>query len=246
MTRTVVTGAGFIGKRLLEKLGARHIAHQDIHSSTYQDYDKLFFLSTYGNMAHHRDHEMMLRANVEDLTFILSNFFKGWLCYASSSSVTLPVQTSYSRFKRAGEEIALGYPDIQACVVRPYSVVGIGEQKQHLIPTLIRSCMEGVPMDFDASPVHDFIDIEDVVNGLIALADDKATGVHEFGSGVPTSNQHIRELVEQACGKKANIQSHLQMRAYDNREWYCKNPSPYFKHTKSVWQSISEMVKACA
>lgn len=240
---TTVTGSsGFIGSHLMKKIDAVGLGHEDIPYANTPTFDRLFFLSTYGNMAHHTDHGMMIRANIEDLIRILKGF-GGWICFMSSSSVLLPVQTPYSRTKLAAEHLLQSLPELKSCIVRPYSVTGVGEQKEHLIPTLIRSCMEGVPMDFDASPVHDFVDVEDVVNGLIRLADEQSTGIHEFGSGWSHSNQDVLELVETACGKKANIQSHRRMREYDNQDWCCKIPSPLFKHPKTFYQSIEEMVE---
>ncbi len=246
MTNLVTGSRGYIGSHLMRRLnGASALYHDDIvHGNSYNA-DRLFFLSTYGNMAHHKDERMMLKANVQDLLSVLA-YFTGWCGFMSSSSVMLPVQTSYSRYKKASEEILIamcGY-NMASCIVRPYSVTGVGEQKEHLIPTLIRSCMEGTPMDFDASPVHDFVDVEDVVDGLIALSEIQATGIHEFGRGMPYSNDDVKELVEEATGKKANIQSHMTLRSYDNPNWYCKNPSPFFMPLKSLENSIEEMVEA--
>jgi nucleoside-diphosphate-sugar epimerase len=245
MIKTIVTGStGFIGNHLIKRLpDAESVKHDDIVLSDFSRFDRIFFLSTYGNMSHHDKYKQIVLANVTQMLSALIRF-KGWVCYMSSSSVMLPVQTPYSRTKRAAEEILQALPELKSCIVRPFSITGVNEQKEHLIPTLIRSCMEGTPMDFDASPVHDFVDVSDVVDGLIALADAKATGIHEFGRGMPISNHDIREMVEQICDKKANIQSHIMMRPYDNTEWYCKNPSQFFTHTKPIYQSITEMVEA--
>lgn len=243
MTTGITGSSGFIGCNLFRRVDAKPIKHHDI--AIYRRYgcDRLFFLSTYGNMAHHHDYQEMLNANVADLFYILSTF-RGWMCYMSSSSVTLPVQTPYSRFKRAGEEIVLGFPEIEPCVVRPYSVTGVGEQGEHLIPTLIRSCMEGEEMPFDPMPTHDFVDVDDVVYGLIELAKERVVGIHEFGNGIPYSNQAVLELVEQATGKKANVKHATSLRSYDNTAWYCRNPSKLFNPKKTLVQSISEMVEA--
>lgn len=241
----IVTGSsGFIGSHLIRKLGTSiGVKHHAIRVSHFGDYGQVFFLSTYGNMSHHNDYKEMLKANVHDVLSVLRSF-RGWFCYMSSSSVTLQVQTPYSRFKRAGEEIVLGFPEIEPCVVRPYSVIGVGEQKEHLIPTLIRSCMEGFPMDLDASPVHDFVDVEDVANCLLELGNNKATGIFELGRGTAYSNYQVLQIVQRMCGKKANIQSSRRMRAYDNEDWFCKTPTPYLHITKSLEDSIYQMVEA--
>jgi nucleoside-diphosphate-sugar epimerase len=243
MIKNLITGAtGFIGLHLLKKLKWANVLHHEdiIHGNSY-DADRLFFLSTYGNMAHHNNHPMMINANVMNVLSIL-NGFRGWICYMSSSSVTLQVQTPYSRSKRAAEEILQALPGLKSCIVRPYSVTGVGEQKAHLIPTLIRSCMEGEEMPFDPYPVHDFIDVEDVVDALVEFSEHGHTGIFELGNGIPYTNQAVKELVEEVTSRKANIVSTPRLRPYDSSAWYCKKPS--IKGKKSLIQSITEMVDA--
>jgi len=244
MTETIVTGAsGFIGSHLMKRLpNAKPLCHHEIGLGGLNTADKLFFLSTYGNMAHHSVRGMMVQANVVDLIHVIKIGFKGWLCYMSSSSVTLPVQTPYSRTKRAAEEILQALPELKSCIVRPYSVTGVGEQKEHLIPTLIRSCMEGEEIPFDPNPVHDFVDVEDVVKVLIELSDSQATGIIEIGRSVTHTNDEVRKLVERETGRKANIKERIGLRSYDNAKWRCKEPS--FYRMKTLNQSITEMVEA--
>jgi nucleoside-diphosphate-sugar epimerase len=243
MTKTCVTGSrGFIGNYLIKRLDNPNCPpYPIIPTISRWNYDKIFFLSTYGNMAHHTDHPLMLKANVCDLLYILKGF-TGWLCYMSSSSVILPVQTPYSCTKRVAENILEALPELKSCIVRPYSVTGVGEQKEHLIPTLIRSCMEGEEMPFDPFPVHDFIDVEDVVDELIKLADEGATGIYEFGHGRPVTNQEVKGIVERTCGKQANIKLTRHIRPYDSSAWFCMRP--HSKPKKSLKTSIEEMVEA--
>jgi len=237
----VVTGSsGFIGKNLMKKIEAKGLKHEDIVYRHSYNCDRIFFLSTYGNMASHTDASMMIQANVVDPLSML-NGFKGWFCYISTSSVALPVQTSYSRTKRACEEI-LRSTDIAYCIVRPYSVTGVGEQKEHLIPTLIRSCMTGEPMELVLEAVHDFIDVEDVTDALVRFSDTRAIGVFELGTGVRTSNGFAWKMVEDITGKKANVRIVKEMRAYDNIHWYCK--IPFWKCKFTLRDSIERMVQA--
>lgn len=243
MIENIVTGGhGFIGSRLCKKLKeCKRIHHWEIGDTKLCG--NFFFLSTYGNMADHKDNYMMVKANVMDLIKAVARPH-GYFVFMSSSSVTLPVQTTYSRTKRAAEEILLALPGIKSAIVRPYSVTGVGEQKQHLIPKLIHSCMSGERMDFVPFPVHDFVDVEDVADGLIALADQKATGVFEFGNGCAYRNDAVRIMVEEACGNRANLNYVKTMRVYDNQDWYCKMENPLWEPKKDLAQSISEMVEA--
>ena len=192
-------------------------------------------------MVHHTDYREMVRANVENVIYISSQS-KGWFCYMSSSSVNLQVQTPYSRTKRAAEEILQALPELKSCIVRPYSVTGVGEQKEHLIPTLIRSCIEGEEMPFDPYPVHDFIDVEDVVDALVEFGEHGHTGIFELGNGIPYTNQAVKEIVEEVTGKKAVVRDCGRIRKYDSSAWYCQKPS--IKGKKTLIQSIQEMVSA--
>ncbi len=244
MVDTIVTGAsGFIGRHLMEKLDGKPLGHEEIVPGHSYDSRNLFFLSTYGNMAHHSNYRMMVEANVLNVITVI-NRFKGWICYMSSSSVNLPVQTPYSRTKRAAEEILQSLLELKSCIVRPYSVTGVGEQKEHLIPTLIRSCMEGEPMDFVPDATHDFVDVEDVVSGLLILSKIEARGIYEFGNRVAVTNDKVKQLVEEITGKKANIRQYCgQLRDYDDQNWCCQIPNDYWQPTKSLRQSITQMVE---
>lgn len=245
------TGAsGFLGKHLISKLGGETVTvpHGDIYDHAFEDCQNFFYLSSYGNMAGHDDMIEILEANIAQvgrvITGILEKSFKcDHFIYVSSSSVLLPVQTPYSRAKRAAEEMILA-SGISATIVRPFSVTGVGEQPQHLIPTLIRSCMEGEVIPFVAWPVHDFVDVSDVCDGLLLAAERKETGIVELGSGDGFTNACIKEFVQEACGKPAKLDYAFFERPYDGTNWKCTNPMPGWKPEKWIMQSIQEMVEA--
>lgn len=246
----ITGGGGFIGSRLKAELircGQVHaIPHKLIGVYRLEPYDRFFFLSTYGNMAQHKDIDQIFQANILDFCHVLHEtrergFNPSLFLFVSSSSVTLPTQTAYSSTKKAAEQILEASP-IPTCIVRPYSVIGVGEQKEHLIPTLIRSCMEGEEMPFVPDATHDFIDVEDVVKEIVMLADKGMTGVHELGTGEAVSNQTVKEIVEDVCGKKANIRIVETLRMYDNKDWCCKHPAFGWMPKKTLRQSVQEMV----
>lgn len=242
---------GFLGKHLIERLEGKTISipHRQILHFKIEPFRRFFFLSTYGNMAGQESIARILRGNVIDCGMVIedvihSGFSPESFIFVSSSSVGLSVQTAYSRAKRSTEEMLQG-TSLPFCIVRPYSVTGLHEQKQHLIPTLIRSCMEGEEMELVPDATHDFIDVHDVVNGLVMLADQKAVGIFELGSGLAWTNLEVCEIVEEICGCKANIKLVKSMRSYDNSKWYCRNfeAGKYgWAPTKTLAHSIQEMV----
>lgn len=250
-----VTGStGFLGTHLMKRLGfATPILHDHISKTKLEPFNRFFFLSTYGNMSDHVDVEKIVKANIIDLFRMLDQSvkhrFKSFV-YISTSSVKLHVQTTYSRTKKAAEEILLAYKEmyhLPICIIRPMSITGVGEQEKHLIPTLIRSCMTGETMNFVKEPRHDYIDVEDVVEGIINLSENSTGGIFELGNGKSYSNQEVLEIVEKVTGKKANVNVVQSMRTYDNTDWVSKNfrsRSYGWLPKKTLEQSITEMVKA--
>lgn len=246
--------SGFLGKHLLKALKGKDVVcipHDKIASYKFEPYDYFYFLSTYGNMHFHEDSVKIFKANIIDLISILKKTggqtFKSFV-FISTSSVKLRTQTMYSRSKKAAEEILLSCMEkykAPICIIRPFSITGIGEQKEHLIPTLIKSCMTGELVNFVPSPVHDFIDVSDIISGILNLSQHSAKGIFELGTGKQYTNQQVLEIVEKATGKKANINIVDRLRDYDNENWRSINyraRSYGWLPKKSLEQSIKEMV----
>lgn len=254
--RSYITGGhGFIGSRISQKIGGTvtSIPHEQITSFKYEPFDYFFFCSAYGNLSHQTDTLQSFQANIIDpLHAIMQAVKVDFKCFVfiSTSSVKLRTQTMYSRFKKSTEEIMLAYLEKYnkpIVIIRPYSCTGVGEQKEHLIPSLIRSCIDKKPMNFVPHPTHDYIDVDDVAEGIITLAKHQARGVFELGTGIKTTNQQVLELVEKETHNQAVINYVDSMRPYDNEEWVSTN----FKArgygwlpTKTLQQSIKEMVQA--
>lgn len=226
------------------------VPHDELSTIKPIPYDYFYFLSSYGNLASQTETDKIIKANLSDVINVLNASDKNFksFVYFSSSSVKLQHQTVYSRAKRAAEEVLLSFIESQQlpiCIIRPYSVTGVGEQPQHLIPTLIRSCLLGERINFVPEPTHDFIDVSDVIEGVINLSFNKAKGIFELGSGKKYSNAEVLALVEKETGKKANINLVPSLRAYDNPNWVSTNfrsRSWGWIPQKTLEQSIHEMV----
>lgn len=250
-----ITGAnGFIGSRLMARLSGnvRSIPHELISLTDLVSFSNFYFLSSYGTSIDQDDVSETIKSNVLDVFSAISKAtrfnFNSFL-FTSSSSVKLTKKTVYARSKKAAEQILLAYMDIglPIAIVRPFTVTGVGEQKKRLIPTLIRSCMTGEKMPFVSSPVHDYIDVDDVVGGIINLTQNRARGVFELGTGIKHSNEEVLRLVEEITGKKANVERVDSLRPYDNEKWVSTNfraRSWGWLPKKTLKQSIKEMVGA--
>lgn len=255
MEKVYVTGFnGFLGSHLIKRFkDPICIPHEEIKNIKLQPYDRFFFLSAYGNMAWHDDDEKIYQANIKDLIYILTSraTYKGFksFTYISSSSVKLPIQTMYSRTKRAAEEILLAFMEkhkVPIQIIRPFSITGVGEQKEHLIPKLIESAYDGSLVNLVPEPMHDFIDVEDVVDGIINLAEHSQRGVFELGTGIQYSNLQVKEIVEKLAGK-INVKIIPQERDYDTTNWVSTNfkaRSWGWLPKKTLEQSIKEMIDA--
>lgn len=224
--RILITGAsGFLGKALSQELSNRFEVIPGDRNGAYTPVEYVVDLASYGNAHHEQNISSIYQANIMRLARLVeaSRFQppKGMI-FTSSAVVTQPNLGYYGASKLAVEAMAQAVTHCPVVTLRPYTVTGIGDQPHHLIPTLIRSCMEGEQMPFIGSPVHDYIDIDDVVktyhrvlNGIRRLSG-QTLGV---GTGVSYSNEQVKQLVEKATGKKANLIRVKGLRAHDHTEW---------------------------
>lgn len=231
----------FIGKALNKRYECsgvpRALFENDIELRTLvEKHDCVINLSAYGNHYHQKETNLTWRVNVGYATQLAVHSKK--LINFSTSSVFLEKQTQYSLSKRVAETVM---KECSHVTVRPSSVTGVGEQAHRLIPMLIRSCLYGYLMPFVEAPVHDFIDVSDVVSAVPHLE----SAEYNISCGNVYTNKQVREIVEDLTGKKAKVELTFSMRSYDTDKWEVDNSrlvSCGWKPIKTLEQSIKEMI----
>lgn len=210
--------------------------------------------ASYGNLASQTDTDEIYKVNYERIKMMLK-FSRGYksLILTSTSALQQENHNDYIKSKGLMENFALDYARITKrpiVIFRPSSVTGVGEQKEHLIPTLIRSCLYGELMKFVENPVHDFINVKDVVSAILFMEEnmDKCKGkVWNVSTGVGHSNKKVKEIVEWATGKKANVELVDSLRQYDSGNWIVNNSGLLgfgWKPKITLEETICSMVSA--
>ncbi len=245
----IVRGANsFIGKAFIKQypdsiLMPRPFSESPTEAMQFfaeNKFDALVNFSTYGNYVHHTDHNLTWKANVKIPMILAMTVGRKHFVNFSTSSVLLQTHTDYSYSKLAAENIIQmqGYTSI-----RPSTVIGVGEQEHHLIPTLIRSCLTNEKMPFVPWATHDFIPVDELIRAIpYTLGINEAINI---STGLTYSNYQVRRLVEQACGKRANVEEVKSLRDYDTKEWLVDNSRARelgFSPMKTLSQTIQEMV----
>lgn len=245
--------SGHIGSHLFNKYTSfgTPVIRLDREGNVPQEVTKVFNLAAYGNKYTQIDKYEIYKANVDMVKKLLENSKGKTVVLTSTSSVLLPIQTDYSKSKQMMEDYVKEWvtmTDENVIIARPSTVVGIGEDPNRLIPKLINSCLTDEPMDFIGEPIHDFIDVQDFIEGMIFLSNQASRykgQVFNVSFGISVSNELIKGIVEEITGKKANINRVESLRNYDTKDW--KVPSYKlralgWRPKKDVFVTIEEMV----
>lgn len=233
----ITGGTGFLGKNLADRL-------EDYHLRFYKRGEGLDGLLSFNPdvvihaAAEIYKEELMFDSNIR-LTYELLEAsskldLKAFVYIGSSSEYgpskkyaplretdLLEPTNMYEATKGAGSLLTLAYAakGIPAMVVRPFSLYGKYEPNRRLIPTAIKAAKEGGQM-FIAPGSHDFIYIDDFIDGIKLLIDNPKPGeVFHFGSGVCLSNEEALGIIEDVVGNKTKRIPIPKMRAYDTNLW---------------------------
>jgi len=237
-------------KEYVEKVKPSYIFHLAAYGNDYNQSDVVETIST-----NYMKTFMLLEATKDIkykafLNFSTSSVY-GTKFMPMSEIDKLEPTTFYSATKAGAELLCRAYAfqyNKPIVSVRPFSVTGVGEQRNHLIPTLIRSALSGKKMPFVKDPTHDFVDVYDLVDAVLtcSLHGDVLAGTSiNIGSGKQYANHQVKGLVEELTGKKIKVEMKESMREYDNDSWVSNNDrinAIGWKPTKPLKISINEMI----
>lgn len=227
----ILRGDGFIGSHFKD---AYRIG-RDLNIPP-GDISTIWYTASYGNMYDQKDNREIVKVNCTDLKDLIKNTGNfNLLVYFSSSSVygtkfrpmketMIPKEdTPYALAKIGAEDYLHSLKGkYNLVVVRPFSVTGVGEQSQHLIPTAIRCALTGETLNLDPDPVHDYIDVNDVISACYIIRDfhlewGKGFEIYNIGSGQQHRNDQVIDIIEQLTGRKITKRIVSKMRSYDTQ-----------------------------
>lgn len=168
---------------------------------------------------------------------------------ATTETDALHPGTLYEATKAAAAMLTQGYAaayGFMACVIRPYSVYGAGEKPHRFVRYLMT---KPAAIDLCPSPVHDFIYIDDFVDGVCAVLQrqTKQFDVVNLGSGVQTTNAELVRTVETVLQHKFDVRATLSPKPNDALTWVCDPSYAWreygFKATTTLEQGLRRMAR---
>jgi nucleoside-diphosphate-sugar epimerase len=116
--------------------------------------------------------------------------------------------TPFGRAKAAATSIVRSADDdgIRTAVLRPFSVYGPGDLRQHLIPAAIDAAHSGGRLPLACGAERDWVFVDDVAVGCALALDGRVDGLAvNLASGVAIPNERVVELVEEHTGRQIEV-----------------------------------------
>ena len=266
-----ITGShGFVASSLAKLISLKPVPRELLHNvnaliNYFSSVDTIIHTAVYGNYNFQEGDRKTFRVNVDytfnvleaakkagvkNFLYFSSSYELGTKKVAMHEEMVARPETLYGITKACGTQLTRYFSKyFNTAIIRPFSIMGVGEQECHLIPTLIRSCLYGEKMKFVLDPVHDFININDICSGIMAILKNMKGfkgEIFHVGYGKQYTNQEVLEIVEKITGKKANIEIVGRIRYYDSSFWMADNTkikSLGWEPTKGLERTIKEMVE---
>jgi len=243
MNKVFLTGgSGFVGKSLfkrLHKVKDIYLFERGSSPERLTEYDPEVVFHCAGEIY---DEEKMFDSNIKltyDLLQASKNCknLKAFIYIGSSSeygrkqnpmkeSDYLDPTNLYEASKGAGSLLCQAFAreyHLPVMVARPFSLYGKYEPEHRFIPKLIQAVKAGWEIPI-APGVHDFIHIDDFIDGLFLLVEKGVPGeIYNFGTGNQLSNEDVVEIVEGIVGRKLIRKLVPKMHEYDSNSWVCDN-----------------------
>lgn len=111
-------------------------------------------------------------------------------------------ETIYAAAKNALHQVGmrLGHTDVACAHI--FHLYGPGENRRRVVPSVIRSCLQGRAIDVTSGiQRRDFMHVEDVASGIISLANSDVQGSVDICSGVSTSLRQVFEAIGEETGR---------------------------------------------
>ena len=113
--------------------------------------------------------------------------------------------TLYGAAKNGLFEAFLGYcaaTGLSGAWARMFFLYGPHENQRRLVPSIILSLLKGTPAQSShGEQIRDYMHVQDVADGLVALVDSPVCGAYNLASGRATSIRTIVELLGELTGR---------------------------------------------
>jgi len=202
--------------------------------------DYIIHLAAYGNHSDQNDLDetiitnilktyTLLRAsmNIDYKAFInvSSSSVYGENNYSMKEDDPLNPKTMYGCTKVASEYLARSFVinnDKPIINIRPFSVYGVGEVPNRLMHTVCRSLILGEEIKLHPDPLHDWIYIEDFINGVFSVMEnaDKFKGESiNIDTGRERSNKDVVDILKEVSGKTTKVTEEKGGNRNDIKHW---------------------------
>ena len=137
----------------------------------------------------------------------VSRIVLGGTCLEAGAGGEAGSDTIYAAAKTALHEIGTRLERAPSACAHIHHVFGPEEKESRMVPSIIRSCLEGRPVSVSTGEqVRDFLHVEDVASALVSVLESDETGQVDICSGEPTRLRQVFEVIGEATGRRDLIE----------------------------------------